>query len=181
MTINDAEGSPRPLATPAPSAPVIPVRASGRGPGLATNKDFLAGLMFMGIGVLGLWLSRDYPVGTALRMGTGYVPRLLCWIMVALGGAVIMMGLRSGDRLVGDAPFRLRPFVLIPAALVAFALTIESLGIVVAGLLLVVIGGLASSTSRPLEVLAAALVLVFFIWACFVWTLGLPIPVWPGG
>ena len=38
--------------------------------------------LFMAVAVFGLWLSRDYPIGTALRMGTGYVPRLLCWILL---------------------------------------------------------------------------------------------------
>ena len=49
------------------------------------RPDVLAGLMFIAIAALGLWVSRDYPVGTALRMGTGYVPRLLCWILLGLG------------------------------------------------------------------------------------------------
>lgn len=179
MTVDDGGGSPRAVGAP-PAAQVLAARATVGG-GLLTNRDILAGLLFVGVGVLGLWLSRDYPIGTALRMGTGYVPRLLCWIMVLLGAIVMAMGFRSGDQLIGDAPLRLRPFILIPAALVAFALTIESLGIVIAGFLLIGIGGLASSASRPLEVLAAAAVLVFFVWACFVWALGLLIPVWPGG
>ena len=41
------------------------------------RTDVLAGLLFIGLALLGLWLSRDYPIGTALRMGTGYVPRRL--------------------------------------------------------------------------------------------------------
>ena len=46
---------------------------------LLARKDVLSGLLFVGVAALGLWLSRNYPIGTALRMGTGYVPRLLCW------------------------------------------------------------------------------------------------------
>ena len=52
----------------------------------------------MAIAVLGLWLSRDYPIGTALRMGTGYVPRLLCWVLLALGACVLVQGLRERAR-----------------------------------------------------------------------------------
>ena len=148
---------------------------------LAGRKDVLAGLMFMAIAALGLWLSRDYPIGTALRMGTGYVPRLLCWILLVLGGIVLIQGLRSRDRNIGGPALRLRPLLLIPLSLVAFALTIESLGIIAAGTLLIVIGGLASSESRPLEVIAAAATLLLFTWAIFIWALSLPIPVWPGG
>ena len=148
---------------------------------LASRKDVLAGLMFMAVAVLGLWLSRNYPTGTALRMGTGYVPRLLCWILLVLGGVVLIQGLRAKGTPASGPPLRLRPLLLIPLALVAFALTIERLGIIAAGTLLILIGGLASSESRPLEVLATAVALVLFTWGIFIWALSLPIPVWPGG
>ena len=41
----------------------------------------------------GLWASRNYPIGTTTRMGTGYVPRLLCWILLGLGALVARAGL----------------------------------------------------------------------------------------
>jgi hypothetical protein len=59
------------------------------------RTDVLAGLLFVGLALLGLWLSRDYPIGTALRMGTGYVPRLLCWILFGLGAVILVQGLRA--------------------------------------------------------------------------------------
>jgi putative tricarboxylic transport membrane protein len=62
---------------------------------ILTRRDVLAGLMFVGVALFGLWLSRDYPIGTALRMGTGYVPRLLCWILLGLGSVVLVQGLRA--------------------------------------------------------------------------------------
>ena len=52
--------------------------------------------MFIAVAALGLWLSRDYPIGTALRMSTGYVPRLLCWMLMGLGAVVLVQGLREG-------------------------------------------------------------------------------------
>ena len=62
------------------------------------RKDVLAGLLFMAIAVLGLWVSRDYPIGTALRMGTGYVPRLLCWVLLGARRVVLVQGLRDAAR-----------------------------------------------------------------------------------
>ena len=63
---------------------------------MLARKDVLAGLMFVGVALLGLWLSRNYPIGTALRMGTGYVPRLLCWILLGLGVVIVLVqGLRE--------------------------------------------------------------------------------------
>ena len=61
------------------------------------RKNVLAGLMFIAIAALGLWASRNYPVGTALRMSTGYVPRLLCWLLMGLGAIVLVQGLLATD------------------------------------------------------------------------------------
>ncbi|MBX6425379.1 MAG: tripartite tricarboxylate transporter TctB family protein [Variibacter sp.] len=148
---------------------------------ILARRDVLAGLMFMAVAAVGLWASRDYPIGTAVRMGTGYVPRLMCWILLALGASVALMGLRESDEEGEEPPLRWRPLVLVPASQAIFALTINDFGFVVAGLLMIAIGGLANRESRPLEVVASAAVLVFSVWAIFVWGLGLVIPVWPGG
>src|SRR5260370_31713213 len=59
------------------------------------RKDVLAGLLFIVVAVLGLWISRDYPIGTALRMGTRYVPRLLFWLLLRLCAIVLVPGPRG--------------------------------------------------------------------------------------
>ena len=41
------------------------------------------------------------------------------------------------------------------------------------------VGALAGRESRPVEVAAAAVLLVVLTLAIFVWGVGLPIPVWP--
>ena len=89
--------------------------------------------MFMAVAVLGLWLSRDYPIGTAFRMGTGYVPRLLCWILLGLGGVVFIAGLREAQASApsAGAGWAWRPVVFVTASLVIFGLAIERLGLVV--------------------------------------------------
>jgi hypothetical protein len=147
-----------------------------------TRKNVLAGLMFIGIGALGLWLSRHYPIGTALRMSTGYVPRLLCWILMALGAVVLVQGLREKDAPRVPQPgalARLWPVVVVTASLVIFALSIEQLGLVLSILLLVGIGSLAARGIKPWEALAAAVGLIVLSWAIFILGLGLTIPVWP--
>ncbi len=60
------------------------------------RKDVLAGLLFIVVAVLGLWISRDYPIGTALRMGTGYVPRKGCAGRKARGRSPPVMSRRCG-------------------------------------------------------------------------------------
>jgi hypothetical protein len=146
------------------------------------RKNVLAGLMFIGIAALGLWLSRNYPIGTALRMGTGYVPRLLCWILTGLGAVILLQGLREGDDgqpAEGGFIARLWPVTVVATSLVVFGLTLERLGIVLAILLLVAIGSLAARDLKPWETLAAAAFLIVLSWAIFIVGLGLTIPVWP--
>jgi hypothetical protein len=153
-------------------------------PELLTRKDVLAGAMFMAVAVLGLWVSREYPIGTALRMGTGYVPRLLCWVLLALGALVLIGGLRGGSggssgSAGSAATFAWRPLLFVAGSLVLFGLAIERLGLVIAILMLVVTGALASRMLRPLETLVAALALVALCWGIFILGLGLTIRLWP--
>jgi hypothetical protein len=150
---------------------------------LLARKDVLSGLLFMAVGALGLWLSRDYPVGTALRMGTGYVPRLLCWILIGLGVIVLLQGVRAAPSLrapsIGAPGATWRPLVLVTASLVIFGLGIQRLGLVVSILLMVGVGALASRALKLWEIAAAMVVLVALSWSIFIVGLGLTIPVWP--
>src|SRR5436190_23592777 len=147
---------------------------------ILARKNVLAGLMFIAIAALGLWVSRDYPIGTALRMGTGYVPRLLCWILMGLGAALAVQGLREKDAPPERTSWRqVMPIVIVTTSLVAFALAIEQLGLVLSILLLVGIGAIAARDIKIWETLVAALVLIALGWAVFILGLGLTIPVWP--
>ncbi|MGH6767707.1 MAG: tripartite tricarboxylate transporter TctB family protein [Xanthobacteraceae bacterium] len=142
----------------------------------------LAGLMFIGIAALGLWISRNYPVGTALRMSTGYVPRLLCWVLIGLGAIVLLQGLRETgdeDRRAEGALFALKPILIVSASLVAFGLTLERLGLVIAIVIMVAIASPAARDLKAWETAAAAIGLVVLSWAIFILGLGLTIPVWP--
>lgn len=144
------------------------------------RKDVLAGLMFVAVAVFGLWASWDYRIGTAQKMGTGYVPRLLCWLLLGLGVVILVQGIRSADVRAAFAGARhWRALVFVPASLLVFAYTINRFGVVIATVLLVVVGSLAGRDMRLYEVAGAALVLVLVTLSIFIWGLGLPIPVWP--
>jgi hypothetical protein len=148
---------------------------------IIARKDVLAGLLFCAVALIGLIVSRDYPIGTALRMGTGYVPRLLCWVLLALGALVLLQGLRDAEvgRIAALSGSASRPVIFVTASLVLFGLTIERLGLVVAILLLIAVGAVAARGLRPIETMAAALVLIVLSWGIFIVGLGLAIPVWP--
>lgn len=146
------------------------------------QRDVLAGLMFMSVSILGLYISRDYPIGTALRMGTGYVPRLLCWVLLGLGAIVLVQGLRElpprpASR--SDVISVARPVIFVTAGLVIFGLTLETLGLVISIALLTGIGAVAARNLKPLETAVAAVVLIVLSWVIFIVGLGVTIPVWP--
>jgi hypothetical protein len=143
------------------------------------RADVLSGLLFMAVAAFGLWVSHDYPVGTTLRMGTGYMPRLLCWLLLGLGALVLAQGLRQPAAPLRSSAQSLRAMLSVTLALVAFALSIERLGLVLAIVLLTGIGALATRALRPLETAIAALVLIALSWGIFIEGLGLVIPIWP--
>jgi hypothetical protein len=140
-------------------------------------QDLLAGLLFVAIASGALWIAWDYPTGSAVRMSSGYVPRLLCLLLAVIG---IFVALRSfvieGPALTAVRP---RPLLLITAAVVVFAYSIQTLGLVLATALITVIGGFASPQVRVIEMIAAAAVLAVMTTAIFIWGIGLPIPIWP--
>ena len=94
-----------------------------------THKNVLAGLMFVAIAIFGLWVSRDYPIGTALRMGTGYVPRLLCWGPARArrcSSSFRACASRACAPRASAAPWGWRALVFVTASLVIFGLAIEA-------------------------------------------------------
>ena len=146
------------------------------------RRDALSGLLFMGLAAFGLWISRNYPIGTASSMGTGYMPRLLLWVLLGLGGLILVSGLLKADRLPeadasGAASWR--PVVFVTLSLVVFGLALERLGLVLAILLLTGIGAVAGRGMRPLETAIASLVLIALCWLIFIVGLSLTIPLWP--
>jgi hypothetical protein len=146
------------------------------------HKDVLSGLLFLGVAAGGLWVSRNYPIGTASRMGTGYMPRLLLWVLLGLGGVILVSGLWRTVPLRetgGSGGVAWRPAVFITLSLVVFGLALERLGLVLSILLSTGIAATAGRGLRPLETAIATLVLIALCWLIFVVGLSLTIPVWP--
>jgi len=144
---------------------------------IRSQQDLVAGLLFLGTAIAGLWISSDYPLGTAGRMSSGYFPRILCIVLGVLGLCIILQALVVEGRPIGRVS--IRPVVLIPFSVLLFALSINTLGLVIASLLIVVVGGLASSQTRWRELLIAAFLLSAFAVLIFVDGIGLLIPIWP--
>jgi hypothetical protein len=141
------------------------------------GQDIAAGLMFAGFGALGLYLARNYPVGTALRMEPGYVPRLLCWGMIGMGVIIAARGVIGGDAAI--ARWHWRPLLFVLGGLIAFRYLIEPVGLVAAAAVIVVLGAIGSREVKVKDTLLLAAGLAAGSVALFVYALGLPMRVLP--
>ncbi len=151
--------------------------ADGPGKGLRSGQDLLCGAMFALVGALGLWIGRDYPMGTPARLGSGVFPMLLCWGLVGIGGIIFVKGLLTdGPRL---TPWAWRPVLLITLAAVSFSLLIEPAGLVVTMLVTMGLGALAGTGHRVRELAIFVPVMIVLALVMFIWGLGMPIKVFP--
>ncbi|MEP7205775.1 MAG: tripartite tricarboxylate transporter TctB family protein [Casimicrobiaceae bacterium] len=140
-------------------------------------KDFAAGLMFTGFGILDLYVASSYPLGTAARMGPGYFPRILGMLLIIFG---VILALRA-FRLVGP-PFRFGaavPPAIVLGSVVLFGIIVPYAGLVVSTLVLIITSSYASSEFRWKEAIGSGIVLATVAIAGFVWGLGLQFSVWP--
>lgn len=144
---------------------------------IRSPNDVLYGLSLVGVAALGFWLTADLRQGTALRMGPGYVPRLTCWVLIAIGAVIAVRGLLlSGDRLEAWA---LRPLIAVLAAVAFFLFAVEHLGLPITIVSVVLIASAGDTDTRWTQAAVLGLVLAAFCSLVFVMALGLPISLVP--
>ena len=139
-------------------------------------QDFWSGILVIAFGCAGLWFGRDYVIGTAARMGPGYLPLVLSLALVALGAVILARSL-----VLDGAPIErsaIRPQLLILAAIVLFGLLIERAGLAVSVAAVTIVSGLATREVRWIELGVLAIALAAACGVRFVYLLGQPIPVW---
>lgn len=142
------------------------------------RRDLIGGLMLIVGGAVPLVETATYPMGTLKRLGPGFFPTVLCVMLIALG-VVILVGamVRAGPRPTVDW----LSLCSVPSGLLVFALTVDSLGLVPAVLLLVAISTVADRPYRPRRTLALAVVLTVACVLVFQIGLGMKMPAvrWP--
>src|SRR5688572_8068448 len=111
------------------------------------NRDFWAGAMLIGTGVLALAMARNYAMGTTLRMGPGYFPALLGGLLIIFGLYLVVVGLRRNEKIEGN--WSLRPLIVIPLSLVLFGILMDRAGFIPA-LMVLIFGSAAAGTEFKL-------------------------------
>ncbi|WJH38685.1 tripartite tricarboxylate transporter TctB family protein (plasmid) [Aliirhizobium terrae] len=139
--------------------------------------DILAGAVMIGLGALGLWAGRDLRFGSAAMMGAGFLPDVICGMLIAIGGYVLIKAFAKAYEPIGDS--NIKPLLILVAAIAGFAFMSETLGFVVSTIWLLVIGSLADQESRWREIAISTLLLTIFGALVFIYGLGVQMPVWP--
>ena len=141
-------------------------------------KDFWSGLMFIAFGTVALLAARDYSLGSAGKMGPGYFPLLLGYVLAFIGAILVARSFILQGGRVGR--LSLLPLALVVFGVCLFAFSIETLGLVIAVAVVTIVSALASRKDfRPLEAGLLAAALASFAAGLFVYTLRLPLPLWP--
>lgn len=144
---------------------------------LRNPQDLAAGLFLVAVAVLAYVLATDLPMGRAVRMGPGYLPTILSWLLGGLGVIIAGRGFTiDGPRL---ESWYWRPLIALTLTLLVFAGLLERAGLVIAILVAVVVSSFAAPRPRILPVLALAIVLALACSALFKYLLGLPIMLMP--
>lgn len=141
---------------------------------IRNQEDFWAGVMFIGFGLLAVIISRDYPMGTAMRMGPGYFPTYLGVIMMVFGAIVAAMSFKLEARKL--TPFAWKPAIMLGLAFVVFGWGIDHIGFVPSLFAVIVLSAAGGATFKWGEVLLLSVVLIVGAVGIFIYGIDLPYP-----
>ena len=142
------------------------------------NRDFFGGLFYIVLGALGWWIARDYPFGSALRMGPGYFPTVLSWMMIAFGIAILLMGVKNNIKISGN--WSIRALIVLPIATAVFGWMMEETGFLPAMLVLIPLSAASGREFKWVEIILLTIGLTILCTGLFIYGLGLPYPLIKG-
>lgn len=143
-----------------------------------TERDVLAGLLFVSIGLVFAVVSATYRIGTPANMGPGLFPLCLGVLLTVLGSAVVIKALwKSAPVPVGQ--FRWGLVILILLSIAVFGLALPYLGLPLTVVALVIVSLRAAGPISWPFALATAATLAALSVAIFIYALSLPIDVAP--
>lgn len=152
--------------------------------------DLLAGGIFALLGLAFSIGGARYDVGSALRMGPGYVPLVLGGILTVLGLVIVAQAFLGGDeqaRALADQerrPIPWLPAALLLAGVLFFGATVRGLGLAPALFVSTFLAALAGHRTGVVRALVTAAGLTVLCLVVFVSLLQLRLPLlgtWLGG
>jgi hypothetical protein len=143
---------------------------------LSKPRDVVGGVLVVAIGFGFFMLGRELEMGSSFRMGPGYFPTVLSFVMMGLGAVMTVLALRkpNEENAFGAVPWR--GFLLVIGATAFFGFTLRGLGLAPAILIAVLATAWASHYASLRTSVPLALGLAAFCSFLFIRALGLPIP-----
>jgi hypothetical protein len=141
-------------------------------------QDLGAGLVFVLIGVAGLVFGQDLAFGSAARMGPGFFPTLLSWLIIAIGLVLAIKSLATEGPAI--EPLQLRPLLAILVAILGFGVLIDRVGLALSAAALTLVAACARRKVNLTETLLLAVGLALFTVLIFSYALKQPLPAWWG-
>lgn len=136
-------------------------------------KDFWAGILYLALGAAAVWLARGYGMGTAFKMGPGYLPTVLGALLALIGlAALVRSFVSTGDAIGG---FAIKPMLYVTLSTIAFGFLVRGAGVIAAIGVLVLASAYASMRFRIGPMLLLAVGLIAFCVIVFVYGLGVPL------
>lgn len=152
-------------------------------------RDLGSSFVMVIIGAAGLYFGAELTMGTAGRMGPGYFPRLLSWLIIAIGVFVGSMSLSIPGPPV-EAP-KFRPMLFVGVSIILFgylmngitvgSTQIPGIGLFVTAIVIVVISAMARPKFSWTESILLGVILSIGTVLIFVYGLGQALPDCPDG
>jgi hypothetical protein len=141
------------------------------------TREFIAGAALVATGLfVALYASSHYEIGEPARMGPGFFPTALGWILGALGVIVIVFSFRQAVHAWTPPPFALRPFLAVVTAVAAFSVFIDRIGLMPTALILAVVASFANRNFKLGRALLLGVFLAVLSWLIFTVGLKMTLP-----
>jgi Tripartite tricarboxylate transporter TctB family len=141
------------------------------------NGQTVGGAVLAAVGVIALVSTSSLEAGSLSEIGPALIPRALASLLLILGAAIMLTGLRAGGEPL--EAWKLRPIFAILGGIILFGLTVRTIGIVFAAPLALMISGFATTETKWRELALFVAALTLFCSVLFRLVLGLPIPLAP--
>lgn len=138
-------------------------------------KDFWTGVIYVAFGCAAIFISRDYGMGTAVKMGPAYFPAILSIMLILIGLVSLVRSFLKPGSPVGALAFK--GLILITISIILFGFIVRGAGLIIALPVLVIVSSYASIRFHWQYVLVLAAGLTVFCILIFQKSLGVPLPI----
>ena len=138
-------------------------------------KDFWTGVIYVVVGLAAIFLSSDYGMGTAVKMGPAYFPTILASLLILIGTISVIRSFVKPGAPIGKVAWK-GMFLIILSTLL-FGFLARKAGTAFAFPLMVVISAYASSKFNLRNAFLLAAGVTVFCVLIFQVILGVPLPI----